>query len=268
MKYLFNLIEYLESNHRYAQADEMIKLALDMTDVLKEENELGNGSYGQFFSDFDQDQKRKLKDQLGNIPDNVGIKLFKEKQYNPMSGIIANLTENLTFIYIAPYINQKTDLITPVYTGSLPLSAMITNKINITQKMSGETLWAINAELEKRFGAPGWASFNAMEYSIEAKIKKKLDVIGVDWADCHAGNYLINKQVAQEFLKWANNNPINNNMTFDLSRNASLFDFGQFTVEAGTLPGQQLIKLKQQMKSRPDNKFAQVIIKAIEEVVK
>ena len=267
MKHLINLIEYLESNHHYSEVDRLVRIALDMTDVLEKENELGGGSYGKFYSNFTSEQKRKLKDQIGNVPDNVGIKHFKERQYNPMFGMIENLKENLTFIYIAPYINQKTDLVTPVYTGSLPLSAMITNKINITQKMSGETLFTINDKIVNRLGLSDWGTFNAIEDSIERNIKKKLNDIGVQWTDCHAGNYLINKQVAQEFIEWTNNNTISKEMTFDLSRNAALFDFGSFAVESGTQPGQKLIKLREQMQSRPDNKFSQVITKAIDEVV-
>lgn len=265
MEHLTDLIEYLESNHHYAQVDEMMKIALDMTDILEKENELGDGSYGRFYSNFTPEQKQKIKNQLGHFPDNIGIKKFKHKDYDPMLGMISNIKENLTFIYISPYINQKTDLITPVYTGSLPLSAMITHKISITQKMTGETLNDLCDSILN--GVTDWTIYNDMEYSVEKNISQKLHNIGVTWTDCHSGNYLINKQVAQDFREWAKDNIISTSMKFDLSKNASLFDFGLFTITRNSPPGQQLLNLRKQMMARPDNKFTQVIAKAIGELV-
>ena len=110
MKHLTDLIEYLEANHHYAQVDEMTKLALDMTDVLKEDNQLGKGLYGNFHSDFSNEDKRKLKNQLGNLPNNVGVKQYKINPYDKIAFEIDNISENLVFIYVAPYISQNTEV--------------------------------------------------------------------------------------------------------------------------------------------------------------
>ena len=98
MKHLTDLIEYLEANHHYAQVDEMTKLALDMTDVLKEDNQLGKGLYGNFHSDFSNEDKRKLKNQLGNLPNNVGVKQYKINPYDKIAFEIDNIRKSCVYL--------------------------------------------------------------------------------------------------------------------------------------------------------------------------
>jgi len=269
MKHFINLIEYLESNHHYSQVDELIRVALDMTDVLTEDNKLGKGLYGEFHSDFSREQKQKLKNQFGNIPNNVGIKKYKINQYDAISWTIDNIGENLTFIYVAPYISQNTDLLTPVYNGTISLSAMITNRINITQKMPGSTLESvIDALREIHPNVPSDISF-MIRWPMEDRIEKKLRAIGVSWPDIHDNNYLLDKTTVQEFLEWAKDNAqsvFDGNIQFDLSRNASLFDFGHFEVHRNTPPGMQLESLKEKIKNQ-DNKFMGYIVEAINHIL-
>ena len=269
MKHFINLIEYLESNHHYAQVDEMIKTALDMSDVLTEDNKLGKGLYGEFHSDFSSEEKQKLKNQLGNLPDNVGVKKFKEKQYNPITVTnnpitvtTDNIAENLAFIYIAPYINKNTDLVTPIYNGTISLSAMITNRINITQKMPGLTFKTVFEELKSIYP---YFPPDVLDVSIENQIRDKLRAIGVDCYDIHSKNYLLNKSTVNEFFTWVKNNPYDATV-FDLSKNAALFDFGDFIIHRSAPPGQQLEALKRKMESQ-NNKFMEVIVKAINRIL-
>ena len=268
MKHLTDLIEYLEANHHYAQVDEMTKLALDMTDVLKEDNQLGKGLYGNFHSDFSNEDKRKLKNQLGNLPNNVGVKQYKINPYDKIAFEIDNISENLVFIYVAPYISQNTDLLTPVYNGTVSLSTMITNKINVTQKMPGVTLSDVMEDLIQMYPNAKDQRFE-VRIPLENKILEKLKNIGVSWPDIHDKNYLLNRSTVREFLMWAAQNPeevASGNFTFDLSTGAALFDFGMFEVKSSTPPGKQLEALRNKMASQ-NNKLMEYIVKAINEIL-
>lgn len=265
MKHFTDLIEYLELNHHYAEVDEILKkVALDMTDVLTDDNKLGKGLFGNFHSDFSYEDRKKLKNQLGNLPNNVGVKQYK---INPFEDWTAeNIEENLAFIYIAPYISQNTDLLTPVYNGTVSLSTMITNKINITQKMPGVPLSSIVNELKSIY--PNIVIFK-LSNAIEDDIIKKLNNIGVQWPDIHANNYLLNRSTMKEFIQWAKQNPEDfksGHFPFDLSSGASLFDFGMFSITRNSPPGRQLNALRDKMKSQ-DNKFMEIIVKAINAIL-
>lgn len=260
MKYLSDLIEYLESNHHYAQVDEMIKTALDLTQETDAQNYIGDGMVGAFYSDYTEDQIKQLENKIGRIPKNIGIKEFH--------GTITTseiIEENLSLIYIAPYINENTDLNTPVYTGSMSLSGMISNRINITQKMPGVHIyeWFNQYMPNDEFGKS-----YAIKETRDAIIKKLFN-IGVRSNDLHAGNFLVQEKVIREFTKqykdqFAANDDIDIN--YDLSAGASLFDFGGFRVNRQTPPGQKLIELKNKMNQK--NKVMAKIIGSINNIVK
>lgn len=269
MQYLFELIEYAEANHHYAQVDALVKSALDMTDVLTEDNKQGAGVYGTFYSDFSREDKHQLKNKLGNIPENIGVKRYKTERWDDFAAI-QNIKENLAFIYISPYILANTDLKTPVYNGSISLSGMIANKINITQKMPGVSLTSLINSLH----LPKNALVSAT-VSVNGKIAEKLESIGVYCSDLHAGNYLIDNKVAEEFKSYIENNPnlfkesswSDYSCDFDLSRNAALFDYGGFNVYDYTPPAQQLLKLKTSLEQRKKNKVINNVILAIRNMI-
>lgn len=269
MQYLFELIEYAESNHHYAQVDALIKSALDMSGLLTEDNEQASGVYGTFYSDFSQEDKRQLKDKFGNIPENIGVKKYKTERWDDFSKI-QNIKENLAFIYISPYILANTDLKTPVYNGSISLSGMIANKINITQKMPGVPLVSLINSLHLPKNA-----LTSATASVNDNIAEKLKSIGVYCSDLHPGNYLIDNKVAEEFKSYIENNPdllkayswSNYSFDFDLSRNAALFDYGGFNVYDYTPPAQQLLKLKNSLEKHKTNKVISSVILAIRNMI-
>jgi len=192
MKHLIDLIEYLENNHHYSSADEMIKTALDLTQETDAKNRMGAGMFGAFYSDYTEDQRKQIENKIGRTPKNIGI-----KEFHGMTTTTEIIEENLSLIYIAPYINANTDLNTPVYTGSISLSGMISNRINITQKMPGIHIfeWFNQHMPDDEFGK---------SYAIKetrAAIVKKLFNIGVRCNDLHGGNFLVQEKVLQEFTK-------------------------------------------------------------------
>lgn len=262
MKHLINIIEYLEGNHHYRQVDEMIKIALDMRDVLTEDNQQGSGVYGTFYSDFSMEEKQKLKNQLGNVPENVGVKQYKIDRSNKVVEI-QNIKENLAFMYIAPYIAANTDLKTPVYNGSISLSGMISNRINITQKMPGVSI----LQLMDKTTLPGSVQYDII-FDTNRKIKQKLESIGVYWSDVHKDNYLIDNNAAKEFKTYIENNPeLMEYNDFDLSRNAALFDFGGFNVYDYTPPAMQLLELKNKLEKSKSNSIISSVIVAIQNMI-
>lgn len=243
-----------------------------MTDVLTEKNQLGNGGYGKFYSGFSQDDKQTIKNKIGNIPNNVGIKEYKITPANLSSDVAEtqNIIENLAFIYIAPYISSYTDLKTPMYNGSISLSGMISNKINITQKMPGISV----ESLVNSMNLPNFALYTIGDKA-KGQIEQKLKSIGVFWSDAHEDNYFIDNNVAKEFKTYIENNPdlidkngwINNSYDFDLSRNASLFDFGGFNVDDYTSPAVQLLELKNKLEKFENNSVIKRVILAIRNMI-
>ena len=235
MKHFSDLIEYLESNHHYAQVDEMMKVALDMTDVLRPDNVLGTGAAGSFYADFDQNEKGQLKDKLGKLPENVGF-----KQYHVVDDV--DIAETLSYIYIAPYINQNTDLKTPVYRGEISLSGIISNKIMPMQKMEGVSVEYLEDQLS-------WNRFDMVCIDAEERILRKLNKINVNWNDSHEDNFMLDKRRCDEFItSWKQASQESQIFmetfiqSFDITVGASLFDFGSMSVGITTPPGQALLK--------------------------
>ena len=260
MKHFNHLIEYLEANHHYAQVDEMIKTALDLTEETDSQNYIGSGMVGSFYGDYTEDQRKQIENKIGRIPNNIGIKDFHGT--TTTSEIIE---ENLSLIYIAPYINANTDLNAPVYTGSMSLSGMIANQINITQKMPGIHIfeWFNQYMPNDEFGK---------SYAIKetrSAIVKKLFNIGVRSNDLHAGNFLVQERVLKEFTKQYQDQFTASehiDINYDLSEGASLFDFGGFRINRNTPPGQKLTELKNKMNK--DNRVMAKIIGSINNIVK
>mgnify|MGYP000010467820 CR=1 FL=1 len=261
MKHFINLIEYLESNHHYAQVDEMVKTALDMSDVFNENNLKGQGAYGEFYSDFSTKDKQIIKGRLGNVSDNIGFKSYHSRFRN--ADHIANIKENLAFIYIAPYIKENTDLNTPLYNGSMSLSGMIINHLVPTQKMSGVFMEEALNEMNNQIIYFGDHQYYKIPYITEDAIDKKLESIGVKWFDIHDQNYLLNPNTIKEYIE---NNKKTDQYNYDISKGASLFDFGGFNISASTEPGNKLLILKERLLNKR-NQINQSIIKAINDII-
>lgn len=255
MKKLFDLIEYLDDNHHYAQSDEMIKLALDMSDVINDDSFQDKGAYGKFYSDFSKDEKNKIKNKLGPVHDDIGFKKF----IHPDTDFNTNLKEILSFIYIAPYISANTDLKTPIYKGEISLSGIISNNIIPTQRMPGITL---AMALEIMYASmPRYTANRLDELTFEA-IETKLHKIGVYWDDITSYNIIVDPKVVKECIEAYQKG--NLNQTYNLSKGASLFDFGHFRVKADTQAGKNLQKLKAQLNRVHNNTLVNALTYAID----
>ena len=255
MKHLINLIEYLEGNHHYAQVDELVRVALDMSDVLTEDNKLGSGVAGSFYSDFDQNEQGQLKDKLGTLPEGVGF-----KQYHALEA--GDIAEVLAFIYIAPYISANTDLKTPVYRGEISLSGIISNQIMPTQKMNGVSIYYLEDKLSRQ-------RFEMVCEDVDNRLLTKLNKINVEWVDAHDENYLLDKRRCDQFItswKQADDSGIwmeDFIQTFDITTGISLFDFGSMSVGIDTPPGQALLRFGDKIYNLQNNLLSAQIKDAI-----
>lgn len=259
MKNLFDLIEYLDSNHHYAQSDEMMKVALDMSDVIDDNNFQDEGAFGRFYSGFNNDEKNKIKDKLGPINDGIGFKKF----IDPNADFNTNLKEILSFIYIAPYISANTDLKTPTYKGEISLSGIISNNIIPTQHMPGIIL--SEAIHQMYYNDLPRRAIESLEESTYDTIREKLSKIGVYWNDITAYNIIVDPKVVKECIETYNMGTLN--QTYNLSKGASLFDFGLFTVSSNTQAGQNLQKLKAQLNRVRNNTLVNALTDAIDNIL-
>jgi hypothetical protein len=226
-----------------------MKTALDISDV--EGSFAGEGMYGEFYTNYNQEEKQKLKQKLGRIPDNVGIK----KYTYPKADLRINAAENLAVIYIAPYIRQQTSFKTPEFTGNLSLAGMIGNGFIVSQKMPG-----VNIFTELGRGDLGEKAAAVSRASIE----KKLSGIGVINYDMHGNNFFVKPEKIKIIKEqYEEGEPIE----YDLSEGASLFDFGFMKVKKGTPPGQKLQQLKEKLIATSDSKLFKTIIRVIEDML-
>lgn len=260
----FKLANEMDRVGLFKYVDEMTKVALDLTDVMTEDSISGTGGYGRFYSQFSPEEMKKIKNQLGQIPNDIGLKRLYDKNYS-LSGI----SENLAFVYIAPYIKANTDLTIPVNKGIMSLSGMISNKIVATQKMPGDTIEA----LLRSFGINRYDR-NSIGLDTEKAIKSKLEAIGVRWGDIHGNNYFIHPETAAKFHHYFTSHKSTifneeydeidfNVFDFDFSEKACLFDFGGFSVSSSTPPGQQLLELKKKINVGEKSGMLEIMNRAI-----
>ena len=242
MKAFFDFIDEFEANHHYQHVDEMMKVALDISDV--EGSFAGEGVYGEFYTNYNQEEKQKLKQKLGRIPDNVGIKKYTYRNLR------INTAENLAVIYIAPYIRQQTSFKTPEFTGNLSLAGMIGNGFIVSQKMPG-----VNIFTELGRGDLGEKAAAVSRASIE----KKLSEIGVINHDMHGNNFFVKPEKIKIIKEqYEEGEPIE----YDLSEGASLFDFGFMKVKKGKLQ-----QLKEKLITTSDSTLFKTIIGVIEDML-
>lgn len=251
---MMEMAQLMDELCHYRESDEMIKIALDMSDFATPEKQLGVGSFGKFYSGYHDGEKEQLKKKLGPIHKDVGFKRFRD----PGGDVHQNLQEMLAFIYIAPYISANTDLKTPSYKGELSLSGMILNNTVPTQKMPG-----VRAHRGYIMMAETGMQDIMFTKRLYDRIYEKLNNIGVAWSDLSTDNFLIDENLVKEYIK--SHDQIDDN--YDFSKGASLFDFGGFKVQKGTSAGQRLLALKQQLSKIKNNAFAVDIIGAIDELV-
>lgn len=256
MNSFFDLIDELESHRHYHCVDEMIKIALDMSDVDGEF--VGEGMYGAFYTDFNQEEKRKLKQKLGRIPDDIGIKRYTY----PKGDIRLNVGENLAVIYIAPYIKQQTSFKTPEFTGNLSLAGMISNGLIVSQKMPGVNIETAFGDDDDDLGTAflGHLASDITRQSIE----KQLSNIGVVTRDMHSNNFFVQPEQIKKIKEQYESGE---SIQYDLSEGASLFDFGLMRVKRGTPPGQQLEQLKGKLISKSELGLFKTIIRVIEDML-
>ena len=262
--HFFKLTNAMDNIGLYKYVDYMIKTALDLNHIMTDDSISGVGGYGKFYSKFSPEEMKKMKNQLGQIPDDIGIKKLYDKN-NSLAGI----SENLAFVYIAPYIKANTDLTIPVNKGIIPLSGMISNKITATQKMPGTPIDI----LLRSFGINKYDQ-NSIGLDTEKKIRDKLDAIGVSWTDIHTNNYFIHPETAAKFHHYFTSNKSTifneeydeidfNVFDFDFSPKACLFDFGGFSVSSSTPPGQQLLELKKRINTGQREGVLEIMNRAI-----
>jgi len=259
MKTLFDLIEYLDNNHHYAQSDEMMKIALDLSGVINEDRKMGNGAYGKFYSGFSNDEKNKIKNKLGPIHEEIGFKQFS----HPDEDFNDNLKETLAFIYIAPYISANTDIKTPVYRGEISLSGIIANNIIPTQYMPGITLADAYRNMLPLIGV---FATHKMEAATFDAIEEKLSSIGVQWNDLSSYNIKIDTKIIDECIKKHHEGTLDVRVD-NLSKGAALFDFGHFKVEKSTPAGQNLQKLQESLNRINNNTLVNALKDAIQNIL-
>mgnify|MGYP000476375247 CR=1 FL=1 len=264
MKHLINLIEYLEGNHHYSQVDEMIKTALDLSQLDSSEE----GYYAKYYSEISPREKEKIKDELGQIPDEIGIKQYKMISY----GNAEIIKDNLALIYIAPYVASMTGFKTPTIGANMPLSSVIAKRINVMQHLPGIHL---DKYLEKHFD---WDMQEAFVSSTESSITKQLNEIDVYTNDLHPGNYLINQKIIDLKLKIIKSDPQFSRdfrvlfkkypEWFDVSEGASLLDFGSYSCLSSSPPGQAIEAFVDKLiTSNPDNSLFREIKDVLRTVV-
>lgn len=264
MDHFIQLANEMEELGLHKHVDVIMKTALDLTQVINEDALSAAGGYGRFYSKFSPENKHTMKNQLGQIPHDVGIKHFYDQ-----GNSLVDISENLAFVYLAPYIKANTDLTVPVNKGIVSLSGMIANKMIVTQKMPGSPI----NDLLRSVGINKYDQ-NHIGLDTERAIRNKLKDIGITWNDIHVGNYFVHPETADEFLMYFNQNKstIFNEeydeidfyvFDFDFSKKACIFDFGGFYTSSSTPPGQQLLNLKKKIDAQPKNGVLGVVSRAI-----
>ena len=116
------------------------KKAFDKS-FLENKRPTGKGAYGKYYSDFTQEELKKLKRQLGNYTPHMGI-----KQFHVSSLFEDIIQENLALIYFSPIIkfcfHQKIQkdrhllilfrLRLPLYSGNLLSSVFPENQKSLS----------------------------------------------------------------------------------------------------------------------------------------
>ena len=73
---MIKIAQDLDRKGHYKEADLLFKIALDFTNVLQHGNKIGEGSYGSYYTNFDDQKIKELKNKVGTVPNNIGIKEF------------------------------------------------------------------------------------------------------------------------------------------------------------------------------------------------
>jgi len=225
------LADELDLENRYTESDLLTKLAIDFS-AIPINHPSQSGHYGIFRANLSKEVQRRLKDQLGQVGDDLGVKHYKD---NMSQGDM--IEENIAFIYLSRAINNLTDMSAPSTGSTLPLSAVITNRAMITQKMSG-VHFNLNDDIEKK-----------ADLVTGMAIYKKLKEIGITWTDSHAKNYLVDANKLKALRQaWDIAGVEKRRDTFDkdhldlfdLSTNAAIIDFGMMSVIRGTPASREL----------------------------
>ena len=265
MKNFSDLIEYLESNHHYAQVDEMIKIALDLSLI----DPSASGFYADYYNEIPPRMKGVIKDEIGQLPEDVGIKQYKWIS----AGNEEIIKDNLALIYIAPYVAKMTNFKTPTIGANMPLSSVISKRINVMQHLPGVHL---DSYLEKYFD---WDIQSAFIDSTENSITHALGEIDVTTNDLHAGNYLVNPKLVDLKINIIKSDPKFSQdfkilykkypEWFDVSEGASLLDFGSYSCGSSSAPGQAMKNFVDKLNSRnSDNGLFQEIDSVVNDMTR
>lgn len=110
------------------------KTALDLSQVKGADPK--SGAFGTFNSNFNEEEKRLIRDQMGVDTTNLGIKKFKRDDPRATTTI----QENLAFFFMHEYINKNTGLVAPTPPIKLSFPLLFSQNILVTEKINGTTL--------------------------------------------------------------------------------------------------------------------------------
>lgn len=235
---------------------------------LSRKKQTAKGLFGAYYNNFSPKELEQIKRQIGNFH-SLGIKKFHK-------GIDKYLIieENLNLLYFSKAINELTNLRAPVV-GSISLSSIISNRITITQHMPGVDIRKYTTT-DYRMYIPSIKSI------LEEQIVEKLRRIGLRWADCHAGNYLVDPKKVEECIALLLNNQVDKynvneqwsairKSGIDLSSGASILDFGMMQVARGSAAAKLLQdfenKIDIEIKKHPYNGLLLLIKNVIGNII-
>lgn len=254
------------------------KESLDLTNIISRPSD-SSGMYGEYWSNFTPEEKQKLKDKVGPLPESTGIKKFHDNvKFNDLA------SENLAFLFIAPYIKEHTNINVPSPHQKVSLSNMFTSKYAVTQHMPGVH---INKPPSQYLGLPYARYLNdEMREILRSELSQKLMDVGVYIDDLHSLNVLVAPEKVEEF--WQNyakfcqeekNIDIDTPMDFisiypqycNFSDFATVIDFGRakcthyVAKETGLMDFYTRVQ-NEQIKN-PKNKYLRFILAGIDQII-
>lgn len=231
--------------------EKCVKKALDLS-FLENKDPKQIGMYGEYHHDIDPEDIKKLKNQIGRVEPNVGIKKYKTKG---MRSLINVAQENLVILFLGPYIRDVVGVRIPNVEPTLSLSGVLRNHITITKHIPNATSVSVFSFIDQNLSHSDFDSFedtnshitdffsNLFKLKTCETFRNKFYDKQMSWGDCHTGNFLIDirylESVKQQFIKFFmehRNKPLDNILEefyddfkhlFDASEFSTLVDFGE-----------------------------------------
>lgn len=266
------------------------KESLNISDIIKRpSNE--SGLYGSYYSNFTPEEKNTIKNTIGVNPDDLGIKAFYQR-----TSLSNMASENIAFIFIAPYIQANTDINIPKASTQTSFSNLFSGGYILTQNIKGVHINDFN--MDHITDVPKtlkqilrYALQNNQQYHIESI----LDTIGVKANDMHSKNLITDpkkiENIVQAFVKYYKDSPesVGDNLEeerqmvrrflehmdpiIDWAPSTTIVDFGniQVTPEVFAKSGMEDFYNKiseiYYKKNGPSNYYIAVIYSALEDLV-